>query len=272
MLMKKYGLVLVLGVALLGTSPASAAVINVTTGQTLFSDNFEGLGSAVSHAPFQDASGDYNPVASVGTWTIGEGSAENIQVTDSVGSPDPGAYEGNNYLRIHRQEVTTSDQGLTQATFQTQSVTGQHIRIQEMVNIAPSGDLYPFYMHLGGSSDRPCATIYANGVAANGSIDYYYAAGDQVLATGLSFTPDQWQMWQVDYVIGDANFSLSIDGGTAVSLPTRAAGDLALVMFARGCAGEGSVYIDDVVPEPGSLTVVVTGLLGILAYAWRKRK
>ncbi|MCX5653889.1 MAG: PEP-CTERM sorting domain-containing protein, partial [Planctomycetota bacterium] len=28
----------------------------------------------------------------------------------------------------------------------------------------------------------------------------------------------------------------------------------------------------DVVPEPGTLLLLVTGLLGLLAYAWRKRK
>ena len=106
---------LVLGVvALFVSAPASASVIDMSTPggpSTLFYDNFEGLGNAVSHVPYPDTSGDFDPVATMGTWDIGEGSPENIQVTDSVTSPDPGTLQGSNYLRIHRVTDAGGDNG-----------------------------------------------------------------------------------------------------------------------------------------------------------------
>lgn len=269
------GFLLVLGVVVLSVSaPASANVVNMSTlggPTTLFYDNFEGLANAVSHGPYPDTSGDYNPVTTVGTWAIGEGSPENIQVTDSIASPDPGTLQGKNYLRIHRATDAGGDNGQATGIFATQSTTGDHIRVEEMVNISSAAQITPFYLTMFGSSSRYAIGLFANGNAANGSIDYYAPDGN-VNASGLSFTAGTWQKWQVDYNIGDANMLFSIGGGTPVSLAVHSPGDLLNVGFNRGAIGSGEVYVDEApVPEPASIVLLLTGLIGLLAYAWRKR-
>jgi hypothetical protein len=57
------------GALLLLSASASATVVTVS-GTTVFSDDFESLGTSVSHAAYQDTSGLYTPSPSVGTWTL----------------------------------------------------------------------------------------------------------------------------------------------------------------------------------------------------------
>lgn len=253
--------------------PALASVINVTSGQTLFYDDFEGLQNAVSHTKFEDATADYNPVASMGTWAIGEAVYTSIQVTDSTTSPDPGTLQGKNYLRIQRQYTGGGENGQATANFTTlQSTQHDHIRIREKVFIAPNTEITPYYMTAMGSSNRYAIGVFANGNAANGSIDYY-APEENVYATGLTFTAGAWQTWQIDYNIGENNMLFSLDGGTPVSLAVHSPGDLQCIILAKGSVLGTSVYVDEVaVPEPAGITLVTTGLLGLAAWAWCKRK
>lgn len=264
-------LLVLAAVAVLTCTSASASVINMSTSTTLFYDDFEGLGNAVSHTPYP-TSGDYNPIATAGAWSISEGAVENIQVTDSVASPDPGTLQGKNYLRIHRVTDAGGDNGQAIAAFATQSKLGDHIRVQEMVNVSSAAQITPFYMCIFGSHSRYAIGLFTNGNAANGSIDYYAPDGN-VNATGLSFAAGQWQKWQVDYNIGAPDMTFSIDGGTPVTLAVHAPGDLLSVYFARGAAGSGEAYVDEVaVPEPTGTALLLSGLVGLIAYAWRKRR
>ena len=58
-------------------------ITNVTQGTTLFSDNFEGLGTSVSHSAYPDNSGDFDPTGgSPGSWSVGESAQTGVQVTD----------------------------------------------------------------------------------------------------------------------------------------------------------------------------------------------
>ena len=75
----------------LDTRAKAVMVTNVTTDTLLFFDDFEGLGSSVSHAVYPDGSGDFDPVAQFGQWDIGESSQGDVQVTDYSA---PGAFWG----------------------------------------------------------------------------------------------------------------------------------------------------------------------------------
>jgi hypothetical protein len=48
---------------------------------------------------------------------------------------------------------------------------------------------------------------------------------------------------------------------------------LQVMVGGEACVGLDNVRLSDsTVPEPGTIVLLGTGLLGLLAYAWRKRK
>ena len=70
--------------------------------------------------------------------------------------------------------------------------------------------------------------------------------------TGATYTPDQWQKWELDYVIGNDQFTVTVDGNCATALAldnisTLGGGDL--IAFSFGHNGDGTYYID-AVPSP----------------------
>jgi hypothetical protein len=104
-------------------------------------------------------------------------------------------------------------------------------------------------------------------------------------STPLVYTADTWQSWKVDYVIGAQNATFSIDGGTPASVPVSNTGGYASGWNGHVVAfqfsedlGSPSYCIDNLVvtagavPEPGSMAILVSALIGLVAYAWRKRR
>ena len=92
--------------------------------------------------------------------------------------------------------------------------------------------------------------------------------------TGITYAENQWQKWQIDWTVGSSTFALKVDNATAASVPLDTSGSYsALSNFWFG-TGEGStMYVGAIpIPEPCSLALLSSGLLGLLAYAWRKRK
>src|SRR5688572_18499191 len=80
---------------------------NVTTGDTLFYDNFEGVDAIGVGYPDDLNTTDFDPVATVGTWSTVEDSVSQIQVTDFDGTATggvayPGAWQGDNYMWLNR--------------------------------------------------------------------------------------------------------------------------------------------------------------------------
>jgi hypothetical protein len=96
--------------------------------------------------------------------------------------------------------------------------------------------------------------------------------------TGFRFANEESAVWsklEVTYVNGNlANkFAISVDGGDPFTATGYAAGNLNAIMF-KSDANHSTGLFDAVgaVPEPSSLAVLVSGILGLLAYAWRKRR
>jgi hypothetical protein len=271
-------ILVVFGVSvILAAATACADISNVTTNTLLFAENYESAGNGVSHAAFPDTSGAYLPTGGApGNWSFTASGAagtsfpvEDAQVTDHVGGGDPGAYQGSNYLRITR--IPSGAEAFCTMNFPTQSTPGDVIHWDSMIYVAddhnPLGILgnggLLFNLMANWDSGRPGVVHSYTGA---------WPPTDASKATA-TYATGVWQKWEIDYTTGNADLTLSIDGVSSV-VPIRASGDLALsniTLFSDNT--NHPFYVDaSTVPEPGTAVMLTAGLIGLLAYAWRKRK
>lgn len=271
--------------ALIVSAPASAEVINATTGVQLFYDGYEGA-PAVSHAAYPDATGDYDPVAVVGTGTIVvETNYYDGQVTDIVHPyltqesggetwGEIGPYSGSNYLRMQSDAPSDGDTTSVdyEINFAAQSTANDHLHYEQMFYLSDviDTDYYALSMHV---YEDDGTTVCASLATFPDKTIRYYSDGWH--STGLSVTEDQWQKWEIDYIIGNVNdtFSLTIDGTTASGLSTRGGVGHWDTIMVICKTNRGDLFLDEVVvPEPASIVLLVSGMVSLLAYAWRKRR
>jgi hypothetical protein len=67
------------------------------------------------------------------------------------------------------------------------------------------------------------------------------------------------------WALADFNYDGEVDGADLDIWKSK-------VGSSMGLSGGGMGQSASIVPEPGTLILLVTGLLGLLCYAWRKRK
>ena len=251
----------VIGLAIVGllTFAATARAVKVTnldTGEVLFFDDFEGLGDAVSPSPYPDTVGDYDydPVAEIGTWTtIGEASGADIQVINSTTAPDPGAFEGSNYLRQVRGAAFTYAYATLSAPQTVADHDGDTIRIESMIWVSSTVNA-PAVLGMFDDNNALMAHWVMNN---DGTIKILPKSGAVVLET--TFAPEEWTYVALDYIIGEDTFSLTIDDEEPVAdLPfydALGSGGVGRIRLA-GNAG-GGTYWD-------AVTETVEGLPGDL--------
>jgi hypothetical protein len=246
-------------------SSCPAIVVNLTTGQVLFYDDFEATPS-VSKQPHKDATGDYNPTnPRIGTWSSTEIDPSWIQVTSSKTPPDPGAYRGNNYLRIFRdvrsldktrQPPAANPQQLlvVKAAFTRQTTRNHHIRMAQMVFV-PAGEQSTrgIVQFIADSGATHCINIIANMQQTDGSV--YSHTNEGSVDTGLDFAAGRWQLWQIDYKLGDPTFTLTIGSASASGLPAAAiANTLNSYNIHADTSARTPFYVDEV-PESSTITL-----------------
>lgn len=184
---------------LMVAAPRAQAVLitNVTQGTILFdSRGFE-----------NDAAGGAPSAANPGTWTLVSGPPQ-IQTTDAGA---PGAYEGRRYAASYRDSAS-SDAML--AYFNApQSTPGDHIRMEWMWWLPANADARVYMGHNEGGTFRNLLRVTGGNVLSYDPNASSYAH----LSSNLTYTPETWQKWTLDYVVGETSFSLQIGDGPAAT-------------------------------------------------------
>jgi hypothetical protein len=128
---------------------------------------------------------------------------------------------------------------------------------------------------------------------ADGTIGYYHIPDDDPNViepitfepdAGLSVTPDRWQRWEIDYTFHDTNLNLdtyviTIDGVSSDPIPTSSRDGhqwrapqimyMGLQCSSTDGRGDRAFFINNMIPEPSSVGLMVLGVVGLLG---RKRR
>jgi hypothetical protein len=216
----------------------------------------------------------------VGSWSITGGVPTNSLYVnwappDHNGLPHSYAF-GTMYGGTIRgmPEVAGGLYNYADAQFAVQNIASNRVRLEAEIYGQNAGattaDLKLAF--LSGTTELNAVTL--SGGASIGSV----AVGGT--ATGLEYSLGAWHHVTMDYSPMTSTFSLAIDGqtpltGLAVTTPSAVDG----FRFVETSAGQDrwSCY-DNVkvsvgaVPEPSSIALLVSAIMGLVAYAWRKRK
>lgn len=172
--------------------------------------------------------------------------------------------------------VSSGDWAFTQLTSKTTSVAADNLAYTFKIGAAPTGN-YDMFQVYGGSSSAPYAAMRGdiNGVN-NWVFDVRQEAG--VTYRGTTTTAmNPGDTWTIQ--IGPSGSAAYKNGVLFDSTILVPAGTLKIDAQAWHEPGTGAVSqtfdyigVSNVVPEPGTLALIGSALLGLLCYAWRKQK
>ena len=203
--------VLTITLTLLNTGMVGAALVrNMTTDVDLFFDDYEGV---------DVTGGDDDPVVqapSPGTWTVlNESTPKIIQVVANPTAPQ--AFQGTQFLRADRP-ASHGTMPNPRLSFDLQNTIGDIIHWESMVYVPSVQETSTHLMSLYGGWDGSGTSANIHLLPqANG--DMLRFAGVRI-DTGLDFALDTWQKWQIDYQIGERDFTLTL-GPNSSTVPLR---------------------------------------------------
>ena len=172
----------------------------------LFQDDFESQPSgSVSTVASPDATVAVPIAPSVGAWVASydPGNTHNDSNVQVTNYSTPGAASGSNYLRFYR----TGGQPFANATFAPQK-TGDHIRLEADIRVSSAASWVGVEI-IGG-------TGYVFGTGQTTLFDIYSLASTVTDGTAsVAYTPDVYQKYQLDYVVGASTMTLQIGANMA---------------------------------------------------------
>jgi hypothetical protein len=234
---------------LASSTPAQAG--DSTGGVVVFRDDFESTESA-SAAAYPDNGGSYDPTRpAAGRWSITKNNPNAVQVTTSQTPPDPTAHHGTKCLRLRRL-VQGEDLASARANFNAAASAGDRICVTAAIYVP--------------AAEQDTAEIAQVSVGDAINLIANYAGHRAVVShtnggishnTGVPFAAGKWQTWQIDYVVGAATCTLTIDGRSASDVPVNLVARVGEVEFWANSIAKNPIYVDDV------LVVVTSGPMGL---------
>ena len=184
-------------------------VKNLTTGEVLFADDFEhGAGSAASGSRPRLPNNGAHP----GKWRFRWPSKAAIQVVDARA---PGPAQGQHYLRLYRASMMADADAIFS---RVQSTRGDVIHFEAMLYLPADADRAVAQVLFRAPVMQDIAvSVAADGKGRVGFFDNTpgLAPGDRYRDSGLTYEPEHWQKWELDYAIGSYTASLTIAGHSA---------------------------------------------------------
>ena len=255
--MKKLLTIALAGVLLLVAASAQADLLISSTSGLVFNDDFEG--GTVGQAPDNGAL--------PGSWSVASGAG--VVVDSSYGSLGttliPAAYQGGQLLGV------TGNWGNVSMLLES-TVSSGSVWMEWMMYLPSEIPLHGFF-----TDNAVTLTNDVPDPATNiGVVQQWTTLGgdDTYQPTGVTYQADMWQRWVVDMNFDTAMYTLSVDGQASGPLDMRNAGAFSQLDLYWGSTSAlaGGSYFIDAVPEPSTVALLATGLVGLLACARLKRK
>lgn len=247
------------------------------------SDDFESYSGAAT-SWYSDSDNDPG-----GPWTIDESPEQTrVQVMHSPlsGSPVFDTPYGSQYLHIWRDAggATNAWLALDSAAQSAIAANGTMRLVIDAYNLSGL-DGWGGNIGISGWDSTPGAwTNRAFDVALrpDGKVAMYTGSGVQDDGINAAFDCNTWERLTIDANFVTDTWSLTIDSATKSGLAFEA-GNLSKIQYIllsawdfSGVPGRGGfdnlVVSSPIVPEPSTATLALSSLIGLLAYAWRKRK
>jgi hypothetical protein len=158
------------------------------------------------------------------------------------------------------------------------ATTNTQVELQFSLYKGANGE--PISAFIGGFGDQNYGNrAFGVYVTPDGTVNYYDETAETFLAAGLSMPLDSWQDLELNIDTSSRTFTLTIGATTSGTLNwTGAATGFQYVYFENSAGADNRFAVDNVkfttsaIPEPSVLALLTTGLVGLSAYAWRKRK
>jgi hypothetical protein len=207
-------------------STARAVVVtNTTTGSVVF-----------------DSAGFENDTVGTAPSATGTGSWSAYHIDAVTNSPTPGPAFGTKYVTTTRDAISAGGPGANLSANQT-----------------TNGDQLHVEWHAWYPANADDNILIDSGTRMLGRItggQYLNYNGSAYVSTGVSYSAQQWQKWELDYTIGSSTYNLSVNDSSPVTIAALAPGGFARMDF--GHNGLDTFFLDGApIPEPASLALVL---------------